>query len=117
MGKPEGKGPLGRLRSTHKDNTKMDRKEMGWESVHWINAAHDEEKWRAHVNTIMNLLVPSNVRNFLRAETLSASQEGLCSMRLVTSLEVLYDSRQDVLFITFISLNTRAHSNSINRTS
>jgi hypothetical protein len=42
--KPEGKGPFERLRSTHKDNTKMDRKEIGWERVHWINAAQDKEK-------------------------------------------------------------------------
>jgi hypothetical protein len=30
VGKPEGKGPFGRLKSTHKDNTKTDRKEIGW---------------------------------------------------------------------------------------
>jgi len=29
VAKPEGKGPFGRLRSTHKDNTTMHRKETG----------------------------------------------------------------------------------------
>jgi len=30
VGKPEGKKPLGRLRSTTEDNIKMDLQEMGW---------------------------------------------------------------------------------------
>jgi hypothetical protein len=30
MGKPEGRRPLARLRSTWEDNIKMDLREMGW---------------------------------------------------------------------------------------
>jgi hypothetical protein len=30
VGKPEGKGPLGRLRRSWKDNMKMDLREIGW---------------------------------------------------------------------------------------
>jgi hypothetical protein len=30
VGKPEGKGPLGRLRHRWMDNTKMDLGEIGW---------------------------------------------------------------------------------------
>jgi hypothetical protein len=32
----------------------------------WIDLAQDRDRWRALMNTIMNLLVPQNVRIFLR---------------------------------------------------
>jgi hypothetical protein len=32
--------------------------ETGWEDVDCINLAQDKEKWRAVVNTAMNLRVP-----------------------------------------------------------
>jgi hypothetical protein len=31
----------------------------------WIDLAQDKEQWRALVNTIMNLRVPSNAAKFL----------------------------------------------------
>jgi hypothetical protein len=52
MGKPEGKRPLGRLRE---DGIRMDIRETGWGSVDWIQLAHDRDRWRAVVNTAMNL--------------------------------------------------------------
>jgi hypothetical protein len=36
----------------------MDFQLTEWESVKWINVAHDRDKWQAVVNTAMNLLVP-----------------------------------------------------------
>jgi len=45
----------------------------------------EREKLRAVVNTVMNLRVPYNVGISWLAEDLLASQEGLCSMELVTS--------------------------------
>jgi hypothetical protein len=56
-GKPEGKKPLGRPRRRWVDNIKMDFREIGWDSMDWIDLAQDREKWRVLVNTVMNLRV------------------------------------------------------------
>jgi hypothetical protein len=58
MGKPEGKRPLGRSRRRWEDNIKMDRREIGWDKVNWIDMAQDRDRWRALVNTVLNLRVP-----------------------------------------------------------
>jgi hypothetical protein len=58
VGKPEGKRPLGRPRRKWVDNIKMDLGEIGWGGMDWIDLAQDMDRWRAFVNTIMNLLVP-----------------------------------------------------------
>jgi hypothetical protein len=39
--------------------------EVGWEGMDWIGMAHDRDRWRALVNTVMNLWVPLNAGNFL----------------------------------------------------
>jgi hypothetical protein len=36
----------------------MNLREIGWDGVDWIDLAQDRDKWRAHVNTVMNLRVP-----------------------------------------------------------
>ena len=58
MGKPEGKRPLGRPRPRWEDNIKMDLLEVGWGVIDWIDLAQDRDRWRALVNTVMNLQVP-----------------------------------------------------------
>jgi hypothetical protein len=40
------------------DNIKMDLREIGWDGMDWIDLAHDRDRWRALVNTVMNLRVP-----------------------------------------------------------
>jgi hypothetical protein len=57
-GKPEGKKPLGRLRSRWVDNIKIDLREIGWYGMDWIDVAQDRDQWRALVNTVINLRVP-----------------------------------------------------------
>jgi hypothetical protein len=52
---PEGKTPLGRPRRTCVDNIKMDLVEIGLGCVDWIGLAQDRYKWRALVNSVMNL--------------------------------------------------------------
>ena len=57
VGKPEGKRPLRRPRPRWEDNIKMDL----WEVVgsgDWMELAQDRDRWRALVNTVMNLWVP-----------------------------------------------------------
>jgi hypothetical protein len=58
VGKPEGKRPLGRPRCRWMDNIKLDRLEIGLNVVAWIALAQDRYRWRALVNTVMNLRVP-----------------------------------------------------------
>jgi hypothetical protein len=33
-------------------------RERGWDGLGWIDVAQDRDKWRALVNTVMNLQVP-----------------------------------------------------------
>jgi hypothetical protein len=54
VGKPEGNRPLGRPRCRWM-NIKMDLGEIGWESRDWIELAQDRDRWRALLNTVMNL--------------------------------------------------------------
>jgi hypothetical protein len=39
------------------NNIKMDLRETGWDGMDWIELAQDRDRWRALVNTVMNLRV------------------------------------------------------------
>jgi hypothetical protein len=56
--KPERKRPLGRPRRRWVDNIGMDLGEVGWGDVDWIGLAKDRNRWRALVNSVLNLWVP-----------------------------------------------------------
>jgi hypothetical protein len=58
VGKPEGKRPLGRHRHRWEDNIRMDVREIGWSGMDWTDLAQDWDKFKALVNTVMNLRVP-----------------------------------------------------------
>jgi hypothetical protein len=58
VGKPEEKTPLGRPRRRWMDNIKMDLLGIGLNVVDWIGLAMDRYRWRALVNSVMNLRVP-----------------------------------------------------------
>jgi hypothetical protein len=58
VGKPEGKKPLGRFRHRYKDNIKMDFRKVRCGVMDWIERAQDRDRWRAHVNAVMDLRVP-----------------------------------------------------------
>jgi hypothetical protein len=58
VGKPEGKRQLGRLRRRWVDNIRKDLGEVGWVDVDWIGLAKDRNRWRAVVNSVLNLRVP-----------------------------------------------------------
>jgi hypothetical protein len=58
VGKPEGRRPLGRPRRRWLDNIRMELGEVGWGDVDWVGVAQDRNRWRALVNSVLNLLVP-----------------------------------------------------------
>jgi hypothetical protein len=58
VGKPEGKRPLGRPRCRWVDTIKMNLREIGWGGMDWIDLAQNRHRWRALVNTVLNLRVP-----------------------------------------------------------
>jgi hypothetical protein len=58
VGKPEGKSPLGRPRYRWVDSIRMALGEVGWGDVDWIGLAKDRNRWRALVNSVLNLWVP-----------------------------------------------------------
>jgi hypothetical protein len=57
VGKPEGKRRLKRPRRSCVYNIKKDLRVRGWGGMGWIDLAQDRDKWRALVNTVMNLRV------------------------------------------------------------
>jgi hypothetical protein len=39
-------------------DSKMNVHAVGWGDIDWVDLAQDEDRWRAVVNTVMNLRVP-----------------------------------------------------------
>jgi hypothetical protein len=58
VGRPEGTRSVGRSRCRWVDNIRMDLIEVGWGDVDWIGLAQDRDRWRALVNSVLNLRVP-----------------------------------------------------------
>jgi hypothetical protein len=50
VGKPEGKGPLGRPRCKWEDTTEKYFTEIGWGVIDWIDLVHDMDMWWALAN-------------------------------------------------------------------
>jgi hypothetical protein len=58
VGNPDGKRPVGRPRRRWMNNIKMDLLEIGLNVVDWIGLSQDRYRWRALVNSVMNLRGP-----------------------------------------------------------
>jgi hypothetical protein len=58
VGNPEKRRPLGRPRCRWVDNNRMYLVEVGWGDVDWMVLAQDKDRWRAVVNSVLNLRVP-----------------------------------------------------------
>jgi len=57
VGKPKGRGPLGRPSHRWVD-IRMDLQEVGCGYMDWIGLAQDRDTWRTLVSAVMNLRVP-----------------------------------------------------------
>jgi hypothetical protein len=57
VGNPKGKRLLGRAKRRWVD-IRIDLGEVGWDDVDWIGVAQDRDRWRALVNSVLNLRVP-----------------------------------------------------------
>jgi hypothetical protein len=53
--KPEGRRPLERPRRRWVDYIRLDLVEVEWGDVDWIGLARDRDRWRALVNSVLNL--------------------------------------------------------------
>jgi hypothetical protein len=76
VGEAEGKRPLGRPRRRWVDNIRIDLGEVGWGDVDCIGMAKDRNRWRALVNSVLNIRVPLNARKLssgLTSSNLSSS--------------------------------------------
>ena len=58
VGKPEGKGPLGRPRRRWMDTIRTYLQEVECGYMDWIGLAQDRDTWRTLVSAVMNLRVP-----------------------------------------------------------
>jgi hypothetical protein len=98
VGKPERKRPLGRPIHRWVDNIKMDLVEVGCGGVDWIGLAQARNKWRALVNTVMNLRVLQNAGKLSSGCTiggLSSSAQlhivsSSCNLSLIESITEIH---------------------------
>jgi hypothetical protein len=74
VGKPEGKRPLGRPKCGWIDNMKVYLLQIGSSVVDWIGLAQDRYRWRALVNSVMNLRFHKMLGNYRLAAQLVASR-------------------------------------------
>jgi hypothetical protein len=78
LGKPEERRPLGRPRRRWVDNNRMDLVEVGWGDVDWIGLAQDRDRWRALVNSVLNLRVPQTAGKLSSVLTTRGNRIGCC---------------------------------------
>jgi hypothetical protein len=83
VGKLEGKRPLGRARRRWVDNIRIDLGEVGWGDVDWIGLAQDMNRWRALVNSVLNLRVPCNAGKLSSGLT-SSGLSGSAQLHIVS---------------------------------
>jgi len=84
--KPEGKGPLGRPRHRREENIKIYLKEMACGVMDWLMCLRIRTGGGVLWMRYWNFMFHKVGKTCWPAEDLSASQEGLCSMELVSWL-------------------------------
>ena len=59
LGKPEGKGTLGRPTSRLEDYVKMELRDVGWRGgMDWVDLAQDRDRWWTLLIGLMNRWIP-----------------------------------------------------------
>ena len=61
----ESERPLAKSRRRWGYNIKLGSREIEWGVVEWIHLVRDRYRWRAVVNTVVNLRVPGKMGNIL----------------------------------------------------
>jgi hypothetical protein len=79
-GKSRRRRSLERPRCRWVDNTKMDFVELGWGAVDWIILAQDRGRWRALVNSVLNLGFYGMLESYRVSKELGISRVVLSSM-------------------------------------
>jgi hypothetical protein len=74
------------------DNIRMDLGEVGWGDVDWIGLAQDRDRWRAFVNSVLNLRVPQTAGKLSSVQITRALSSSARSMELVS----YYDTSRKV---------------------
>jgi hypothetical protein len=64
------------------DNIRIDLGEVGWGNVDWIGLAQDRNRWRALVNSVLNLRVHKMLGNYRVASQLATTRVVLSSIEL-----------------------------------
>jgi hypothetical protein len=60
------------------DNIRIDILQLGWGDVDWIRVPQDRDRWRALVDSVLNLRVPCNagkLSSVLTTEVLSSGAQ------------------------------------------
>jgi hypothetical protein len=64
-------------------NIRTNLGEVEWDDVDWIGLAQDKNRWRALVNSVLNLWVPQNAWKLSSVLITGASQVMFSSIELV----------------------------------
>ena len=84
--RPGVKTRLGRTRHRWENNIKLDLQAVGWGGMEWIAMPQDRDRWRAFVNAVLNIWVPSNAGNFLTSWGPVSFSRRICSTEYVSIL-------------------------------
>jgi hypothetical protein len=93
----------------------MDLREIGWWNVDLIQLAQYRDKWRALVNTVMNLRVSYCVKlcrlmTRLVSAQISHLRVPICNVNGCVTVHVTLNLQRDVLCSLYIKCHFRIHS-------
>jgi hypothetical protein len=95
VGKPEGKGALGRSRRRWEDNIKMYHQEVGCGGMDWIELGQDRDRWRALVNVVTNsygFMLLTVVQNIVYVNNSTKRDRSCVSVSTMNTFTLLTDT-------------------------